>query len=1019
MEFDERQLEDIPFTVKLPEVLRSLRFRLQLLFLFVALPAVIMIVALNVQDRMRRIDEYRSIAQSAVENVVITQAELIEDTRRFLMKLAQVPAILDPADPHCSVFLTQIRLLTPHYVNLGVPRLDGQLFCSAKPLTRAVNVSDRPYFRKAIEQQNFAIGTFQMDRAAQVTSVNFAYPVYGAASQTAPVGAVVAALSLDWWSAELENTDLPEDTVAYIVDNGHNIIATYPYDGDLIGKSLTHVGLALDEAESAEQEIVSKPDGVRRLFRQSILTDGNLHNKVYMSLGVPVGMGIQAANRHLTNYLLGLGAVLAASWLIAARLMEVSVFNPIRAMNSEIQRMELGGALSSGEGRGGAAKQVQDFQGIMQSFRNISLTRLRVEKERDSKSKEMAALIDALPDSYFRLDREGRVMECKRSQLTDQFIQPQKLIGRKMSAMLPLEAGRLFDEKLNEHLETREMITWESAFEVSGAIQEFEARICRILNHDEIVLVARNITEKKQAVKQREIAESRLERIIARLPGATISLDMTDPEHPDIIYISSQSEAIWGYTPEEIYANPDLLISAHDPDDREDMIKKLSDTARELGTFKRRFQITTKTGDLKWLETLTGASRVEDGGVHTDGFILDVTAEVETQNQLEAQKELAHRAQKHESIGQLTGGVAHDFNNLLAVIMGNLELLRDDMIKEDHLNMIDAGIKATKRGADLTRNMLAFARKARLSPEVVNLNRLVNETRSWTGRTLPASISVETSLFAGLWKFEADPSSTESALLNLILNARDAMPDGGTLSLETANVRVDTAYVDSRQERLEPGRYVMLAVSDTGEGISSPTLLQIFEPFFSTKPTGKGSGLGLSMVLGFMQQSGGTVHVYSEPGVGTRFKLYFKAVTEELDVKPRGQVVAENSLANGRRVLVVEDEGAVLAVIVAILDKEGYDVTSAATGDEARTIFETSPDFDLLLTDIVMPGTLQGTTLSNVLRERVPDLSVIFMSGYASEAEIHDKSIRPEDIRLMKPVRRAELLTAISKSLDG
>lgn len=610
-------------------------------------------------------------------------------------------------------------------------------------------------------------------------------------------------------------------------------------------------------------------------------------------------------------------------------------------------------------------------------------------------------------------------MECRRSHLTDRFIRPQRLIGRKMSAMLPLDAGKLFDEKLKEHIKTREMITWESAFEVSGSVQEFEARICRIRNHDEIVLVARNITEKNQALKQREIAESRLERIIARLPGATMSLDMTDPENPDIIYISSQSEAIWGYTPKEIYANPGLLISAHDPDDIEDMIKKLSDTARELGTFKRRFQITTKAGEFKWLETRTGASRVEDGGVHTDGFVLDVTAEVETQTQLEEQKEVAHRAQKHESIGQLTGGVAHDFNNLLAVIMGNLELLRDDMTSEDHLDMIDAGIKATKRGADLTRNMLAFARKARLSPEVVNLNQLVNETRNWAGRTLPASISVETSLFAGLWKFEADPSSTESALLNLILNARDAMPDGGTLSLETANVQVDRAYGDNRQERLEPGRYVMLAVSDTGEGISATTLLQIFEPFYSTKPTGKGSGLGLSMVQGFMQQSGGIVHVFSDPRVGTSFKLYFKAVTEDLDVKPRGQIVAENSLANGRRILVVEDEGPVLAVIVAILDKVGYDVTSAATGDEAKAIFETSPDFDVLLTDIVMPGTLQGTMLSKALRDKMPDLSVIFMSGYANETAIHDKGIRPEDIRLMKPVRRAELLAAVSRSLDG
>ncbi|WP_335753412.1 ATP-binding protein [Sulfitobacter sp.] len=1019
MDVDKRQIQDIPFTVKLPDVLRSIRFRLQFLFLLIALPAVIMIVVLNMRERLHRIDVSRLIAQRAVEQVIATQAELIEDTRRFLINLTKVPAIRNPAGAECKAFLEQTASLTPHYINLGVPLADGQLLCSAVPLTKPVNVYDRPYFRKAIERQNFSIGTFQIDRAAHVTSVNFAYPVYDATSQTAPIGAAVAVLSLDWWSVTLEDAGLPEGTVAFIVDNSRNIIATYPNQTDLLGKPLTQAGLALDEVENVNQEVISKTDNVRRTFRQSMLTDGIVHNNVYMILGVPVGIGIEAANQRMFNYLLGLGAALAAIWYIAGRLMEASVFNPIRAMNREIRHLEYGGALSSDYARDQAAKQVLDFQGIMQSFRNISQKRRRVEEERDTKSEEMAALIDALPDTYFRIDREGRILECKTSQLADLYIQPEKQVGRKMSGMLPKAAGDLFDEKIREHLETGEIVTWEYPLEVSGRVQDFEARICRIINHDEMVVVVRNVSERKQAVKQREIAETRLERTIASLPGVTISLDMTDPNQPNIIFVSSQSEAIWGYTPEEIYANQELLITAHDPKDREGMYKRLSDAARDLSTFKRRFQITTKTGERKWLETLTGASRVEDGNVRTDGFILDVTAEVETQAQLEVQREVVHRAQKHESIGQLTGGVAHDFNNLLAVIMGNLELLRDDMTDADHIEMIDAGIQATKRGADLTRNMLAFARKARLSPEVVDLNRLVNETRNWAGRTLPANISVETSLSADLWETEADPSSIESALLNLILNARDAMQDGGELMLETANVHVHDAYIDSRQEKLAPGCYVMLSVSDTGEGISGPILSRIFEPFFSTKPTGKGSGLGLSMVQGFMHQSGGTVQVYSEWGVGTSFNLYFKALTDELVCQKIEETFVEPHQANGRRILVAEDESEVLAVIVTMLEKAGYDVTSASTGDEARAIFDASPDFDLLLTDIVMPGTLQGTTLSKVLREQVPDLRVIFMSGYANEATVRGNDLRPEDIRLMKPVIRADLLAALSKSLNG
>ncbi|CAN0586740.1 unnamed protein product, partial [Ectocarpus sp. 12 AP-2014] len=203
--------------------------------------------------------------------------------------------------------------------------------------------------------------------------------------------------------------------------------------------------------------------------------------------------------------------------------------------------------------------------------------------------------------------------------------------------------------------------------------------------------------------------------------------------------------------------------------------------------------------------------------------------------------------------------IAHDFNNLLAVILGNLELLRDETEKPGQIDLIDAGIEAVRRGADLTRNMLAFARKSPLKLEVLDLNSLAGKTKNWIGRTLPANILVETSLLAGLWKIEADASATQSAILNLVLNARDAMPNGGKMTIETSNVRIDEEYIENRFEDMEPGRYVMLAVSDNGHGIPKDIVDDIFEPFFTTKPPGSGSGLGLSMILGFMKQSGGSV----------------------------------------------------------------------------------------------------------------------------------------------------------------
>lgn len=391
-------------------------------------------------------------------------------------------------------------------------------------------------------------------------------------------------------------------------------------------------------------------------------------------------------------------------------------------------------------------------------------------------------------------------------------------------------------------------------------------------------------------------------------------------------------------------------------------------------------------------------------------------AELERQS-LEAQ--LA-QSQRLEAVGKLSGGVAHDFNNLLAVILGNVEFLREETTNPEHITMLNAIANSVQRGSDLTQNMLSFARRARLTPQEVKLNDVVRNIENWAGRTLPANVDVEVSLLAGLWSIEADPSALQNAILNLLINARDAMPEGGKLAIETANLRIDDDYIFERSEEVPPGRYVMLAISDTGAGIPVEIVERIFEPFFSTKPVGQGTGLGLSMVLGFMRQSGGTIRVYSEPNEGTTFKLYFPiSAGAAKDLPAAGATVAERKkpLLSGETVLVVEDEDELLHLLEATLTKAGYNVITASSGDEAFDKFKTFPHIDLLLTDIVMPGSLQGTSLSKALREIDPKLPAVFMSGYASEATVHGNGLRPEDIRLMKPVTRQALLSALEQAL--
>ena len=392
------------------------------------------------------------------------------------------------------------------------------------------------------------------------------------------------------------------------------------------------------------------------------------------------------------------------------------------------------------------------------------------------------------------------------------------------------------------------------------------------------------------------------------------------------------------------------------------------------------------------------------------GAVIDLT---DSRN---LQKQIA-QSQRMEAIGNLTGGVAHDFNNLLAIILGNLELsmMCDDIASKQELT--EEAIKATNRAAELTKNLLSFARRAHLTPTRLNLNDLVDATVKWSSRVLPASLAIETSLSSGLWDTDLDASSAENAVVNLLLNARDAMPDGGNLTIETTNIHIGSEYIADRQEDITPGRYVMLAVSDTGHGIPSDKLAQVFEPFYSGKPTGQGSGLGLSMVQGFVKQSKGAIRVYSEVGVGTTVKIFLRVSDGDPNALEIAEPEAAVSALGGVRVLIAEDDLDVSRVLQGMLEGANHIVTLAANGDEAYELFMNSGPFDVLMTDIVMPGALQGPELAKAIRAISPDFPCIFLSGYAAEATVHGNGLQPSDIRLMKPVQRADLLNNIARAM--
>ena len=361
------------------------------------------------------------------------------------------------------------------------------------------------------------------------------------------------------------------------------------------------------------------------------------------------------------------------------------------------------------------------------------------------------------------------------------------------------------------------------------------------------------------------------------------------------------------------------------------------------------------------------------------------------------------QAQKMEAMGQLTGGIAHDFNNLLQVIMGNLEVLqrRKLVTSDDATRMIASARRGAERAATLTQRLLAFARRQPLDPKPFDVNKLVNGMSELLHRTLGEAIRIETVQAGGIWRVHADANQLENALLNLAVNARDAMDSGGKLTIETANVLLDERYADANE--IPAGQYVMIAVSDTGQGMTGEVAAKAFEPFFTTKDVGKGSGLGLSQVYGFIKQSGGHAKIYSEPGQGTTIKLYLPRFAQGDDTEAAAPSPASPQGQADRLILVVEDDEDVRAHGVAMLKELGYAVIEAADGAAALRALEANREVRLLFTDVGLPGRLNGRQLADEARRRNPTLEVLFTTGYARNAIVHHGRLDPGVDLITKP----------------
>lgn len=520
-----------------------------------------------------------------------------------------------------------------------------------------------------------------------------------------------------------------------------------------------------------------------------------------------------------------------------------------------------------------------------------------------------------------------------------------------------------------------------------------------------VLSMCRDVTDELARQAERDALTTRLQSLLERMPTGCVVTD----EELRFTYWNPAAEHVFGYRFEQVEGRSPFQVMIA-PDDRNAVRAEFDQLIAGTDVIDSIREHTTNDGRTILCQWRNTALRNADGEfLGIMAMCEDVTAQHERDAQLA-------QAQKMEAVGQLTGGIAHDFNNLLTIIIGNLELarLRDRSSATNHA--VDTATRAAIRGAELVQRLLAFARRQVLEPNPVVLAELVEDVIPLLHRTLDETIVVDTRL-AGTWQTIVDRSQLENGLVNLVINARDAMPTGGTLTIETGDVTLDDDYCN-RNPGVAPGDYAMLAVTDTGTGMSQHVAEQALDPFFTTKDPGQGSGLGLPTTYGFVKQSGGHLTIQSEPERGTKVQLYLPRGSASATT-PAGPAV-DVSLPGGREtVLVVEDEREVRELAARHLEALGYRVLEAENGPAAVAVLDSGEPVDLLLTDVVMPGGMTGYELAAWVGERRPELRVLYTTGYADHSFVRREVLGPGARVLGKPYRRSELARQVRDALDA
>ncbi|MBI4484232.1 MAG: PAS domain S-box protein [Acidobacteria bacterium] len=975
----------------------SLRVRLVALVVIGLLPPLGLLLYTSAQVRERDVLQAKTNALQLARIVEQRTAEAVDSARELLIALASNP-LLREGDPVAHRdFLANLLRQQEGYLNFGTISADGRLLASAVPVPLPMDLSDLSYFQRAMASRKFARGDYRIGPA-----LHAAYPLLDEKGDVRIV--FFAALDLDRFSKVRSAAGLPAESSFLILDAAGTVLVRDPQFEKWVGKPMGDhpmVRTILSKKEGTAEQV--DLDGIQRLVGFMPLAGDAGSPGGYVAVSIPRSAALAQANRTLALNLVLMGVVSIVA-LAAARLFaDLFLLRRINALLEATKRMAAGDLTArTGEQAGGG-----EFGELAQAFDEMADALERREASLRESEHRFRTFMDNSPAVAFVKDQEGRYVYINRPFELHFKTSLDQLKGKTDAELFPAETVQQLRENDLKILASGRMTELVEIVPTANGVPRrwsvFKFPFREASGRPLLAGMAIDVTERQRAEDALRATSETLQEIVQTSPLAIVAIDTGGR----VQAWNKSAERIFGWSESEVLGLPLPTIPE---EQRGELLAQMKDEQGGMRRSALEVRRLRKDGSFidvsLWTAPLCDSRGAVIGGL---GILADMTERKQLEEQL-------RQAQKMEAIGQLAGGVAHDFNNLLTVINGYAHLLLARLPEGDAMRKsLDEIKKAGERAASLTRQLLAFSRKQVLEPKVLDLNVIVGDTDKMLRRLIGEDIELVSVLAPGLGRVKADPGQIEQVIMNLAVNARDAMPQGGQLTIETADVELDEAY--ARQHvAVRPGPYVLLAVSDNGCGMDGKILSHIFEPFFTTKE--KGTGMGLATVYGIVKQSGGNIWVYSEPGQGTTFKIYLPRVEESVEVArpaepPRG--TPEGS----EIVLLAEDEEPVRKLVRQTLEMNGYTVLEARHGPEALQICERhAGSIHLIVTDVIMPE-MSGRELAYRLTQLRPGIKVLYLSGYTSDAIVHHGVLDQGVAFLQKPFTPDALARKVREVLDA